>query len=162
MNETQSILFEIIYKIASIPNISKHKSTVLYGLANYVARYSLMNDHYYISEKAKAHIIKNKWSLNPLSRSKKSIKNGFTYEHPIPSNYITKEILKNPTKEKIKKILTKTDHIAIITQDENKQIKSRSKMPDKWKIGDNIWARYKNTKIKILKAKIKMEGVAHR
>jgi len=162
MNEIQSVIFEIIYKIASIPNVTKYKSTILYGLTNYVARYSLMNDYYFISKKAKNHILKNKWSINPLSRSKKSIKNGFTYEHPIPSNFITKEILSNPTKEHIKKILTKTDYIAIITQDENKLINLKSSMPKGWCIGDDVWVRYKNSDIKILDKKIKMEGVANR
>ena len=57
MNEIQSVIFEIIYKIASIPNVTKYKSTILYGLTNYVARYSLMNDYYFISKKAKNHIL---------------------------------------------------------------------------------------------------------
>ncbi len=162
MNEVQEVIFEIICKIATIPNVSKYRSTVLYGLTNYIARYSLMNDYYFISEKAKNHIIENNWSLNPLARGKKSIKNGFTYEHLVPSSFVTTEILINPSRENIKQILIKTDFVAIITQDENKNINLQSNMPIGWKIGDDVWVRYKDSNIKILDEKIKMDGVAKR
>ena len=94
MNKTQEALCEIIYRIASIKNISSFGSTISYGLTNYVARFSLMSDEYFVSKQAKNHILKS-WSINPLTRSIKSKKNGFTYEHVIPSSFVTKEILKN-------------------------------------------------------------------
>jgi len=161
MNKTQKTIYEIIYSIASIKNISELGSTVTYGLTNYVARFSLMNDYYFISKEAKKHISKI-WSISPLTRSIKSVKNGFTYEHVIPSSFVTKEILKNPTRNNIKDILIKTDLIAIITQAENKDINLTSSMPENWKIGDSPWARYEDSNITILEEKIKMIGVAKR
>ena len=161
MNKTQKIIYEIIYSIASIKNISELGSTVTYGLTNYVARFSLMNDYYFIRKEEKKHISKI-WSISPLTRSIKSIKNGFTYEHVIPSSFVTKEILKKPTRNNIKDILIKTDLIAIITQSENKDINLTSSMPENWKIGDSPWARYEDSNITILEEKIKMIGVAKR
>ena len=161
MNKTQEALCEIIYRIASIKNISSFGSTISYGLTNYVARFSLMSDEYFVSKQAKNHILKS-WSINPLTRSIKSKKNGFTYEHVIPSSFVTKEILKNPSKDNIEEVLIATDFVAIITQIENNGINLISKMPEGWKIGDDPWIRYKDSNITILKEKIRMSGVAKR
>ena len=70
-----------------------------------------MSDEYFISKEAKKHILKS-WSINPLTRSIKSKKNGFTYEHVIPSSFVTKEILKNPSKDNIRVVIGRDARIS--------------------------------------------------
>lgn len=162
MNDYQFKIFEIICKISSVSDLSKYGATLTYGLTNYVAKYSLMNEEYFISKNAKTHIINNKWNLKPLRRGLKSKRNGFTYEHVIPSSYVSKLILKNPSEENIKFLLKSTDLVIILTHQEHNSIPLKSKMPENWRIGDNEWARYNNTKIEILDEKVKMIGAVAR
>ena len=99
MNELQRVIFEVIVQITSVKDLqnTKYSSDVLYGLHSYVARYSLANDFNLASDKATMQLRKIKAldDRNMLPRSKKSRKNGFTYEHLVPANLISKEILKH-------------------------------------------------------------------
>ena len=84
----------------------------------------------------------------------------FTFEHPIPSSVI-RDLLRESSRslDDVEKILLQTSYIVVLTQSENKLIKSeyRSKMPRGWALGDDPYARYVDTPIQ-LDGVIKVRG----
>ena len=151
MNSKQEKIFEVIKAILRIKNFPEmfKDHTISYGVLNYVAKYSLAKDKYLISKKAldnikKKNIIKNQ----SLLRGSKSKKNGFTYEHPIPSNVISSELLKNRNDiDMISKILKWSDYIVVLTTQENLSLRNSGlerKMPADWTFFKNDpFERYK-------------------
>ena len=150
MNELQAKIYQIIIGMVSIENFAslyEESADVRYGFMNYVAKYSLAKDIYLCTEKAFQHIKqKDLFEESKLLRNRKS-GNKFTYEHPIPSKLISKEIVKNRIDhDLVKKILTWTDRIVIITEEEDSMLrkcKLISNMPIGWRFFEgNIFARY--------------------
>ena len=65
----------------------------------------------------------------------------------------------------ITSILKNTDYIVILSHFEDDKLRKVgliSSMPDNWKYGDDIFARYKKANINVLKKKIKMVGAIRR
>lgn len=88
----------------------------------------------------KAHIFKRK------AKSEVSL----IWEHVVPFNVIVDKFLENPTKENYLNLLN-LGVVCIITKDEDKKLSKLSdKMPGNWD-GKDIWARYKESKIEIVK-----------
>tara|TARA_B110000444_G_scaffold215308_1_gene213131 strand:+ start:81 stop:644 length:564 start_codon:yes stop_codon:yes gene_type:complete len=166
MNNLQKHLFEVIKLMVLNKNLNKeiltpsgkikmiNHGSIRYGFLNYVARFSLANDEYFITKEAKRLLdIKKLINDNGLLRSKKSKKNGFTYEHPIPSNVIGDLLIKNSKSEKdIKEILINTDKVVVLTNIENERLsfnKLNSSMPEGWQYknalinNSEFFARYK-------------------
>ena len=108
---------------------------------NYVAKYSLARDQYYITKECLDHLNRlNLITEKGLRRGSKSKKNYFTYEHPIPSNVIADELFENrKNPEIIKKILIWSDVVTVLTSKEDELLmrSHRSKMPTKWKFFEN-------------------------
>lgn len=72
------------------------------------------------------------------------------WEHVVPFKVIVDKFLENPTKENFLN-LHNLDVVCIITKDEDKELSKWSdKMPDGWN-GKDIWARYNDAKINIIK-----------
>ena len=120
---------------------------------NYVAKYSLAKDKYLITLKCLDHLKMNNF-LNDkgLRKGLKSRKNGFTFEHPIPSNRISQEIINNRNDlSMVEHILKWSDYIVVLTKEEDDSIKKaglQSKMPNNWNFfEDDIFARYKYSDI---------------
>ena len=138
MNELQKFIFKIIVNIFEIDHIEKFykKSEIRYGILNYVAKYSLARDKYYITKECLNHLNKlNLMTKQGLRRGSKSKKNQFTYEHPIPSNVIADELFDNRDNPEImKKILMWSDVVTVLTSKEDELLMRsyRSKMPLKW------------------------------
>ena len=113
MNQLQPDLADVIWALTSSDNFRKkaRNSAIRYGYLNYVAKYGLANDEYFISENALQHV--NRLNLvkdRGLLRGSKSRARKFTYEHPIPSNVIADEILRSAdTKATMIRILKKAD-----------------------------------------------------
>ena len=143
MNEIQTKLFEVICGIFSVENIEKHysESVIRYGILNYIAKFSLANDQYFVTEKSKKHLIDlGILRDGKLRRGSKSTKLNFTYEHPIPCAVIGSEIIKNyKSPEEIKYILEWSDKVTVLTSEENNQLNIfyRSDMPTGWKFFEN-------------------------
>ena len=110
MNELQEAIFEVLKSIFKNNNLlnrfQKHEeyrgqkiienSAIRYGIVNYVAKYSLANDEYFITEKCFKYLNQlNFFSEKGLLRSKKGTKFKFTFEHPVPSNIIADLLLEN-------------------------------------------------------------------
>ena len=98
MNELQEFIFKIIINIFKIDQIEQFYNTseIRYGILNYVAKYSLARDKYYVTNECLEHLYNLKLiNEKGLRRGSKSKKNQFTYEHPIPSNIIADELFKN-------------------------------------------------------------------
>lgn len=154
MNINQKKLFDLIVGIFSIENIEDYYSEafIRYGILNYIARYSLASDQYFVTKKSLAHL-KSLGVLkeNKLRRGVKSKSLKFTYEHPVPAKIIGDEIIKNcKDPGLIEKILMYTDVVTVLTKDENDILnqKFRSRMPVNWKFfQDSPFARYEQSGI---------------
>ena len=101
-----------------------------------------------------------------LLRGSKGSKNKFTFEHPVPSNIIAEEVIKNiGGKNKVKKVLRETDLVTVITYQENDMINKSgfaSKMPEDSFIKKNMFARYKMSGIEVPTRKIEVYGAIAR
>ena len=155
MNDLQEKLFNVILALVQIDDFPEYYKShaIRYGFLNYVAKYSLAKDSYLITDRALEHL-NNKGLLTEegLRKGLKNKKNGFTYEHPIPSNIISSEIVKyRDSKEKIAKILDWTDLITILTTEEDSLLTSANlikDMPKEWKfLKDSPFARYQKVGI---------------
>lgn len=178
MNEVQEAIYQVITSILKndflLKKFEKYEeyrgqkkidnSAIRYGILNYVAKYSLAKEEYYITEKCFKHLTKlNLISHKGLLRAKKGSKYKFTYEHPVPSNVITDLLLENHDDESIlKKILKETDIVTVLTYDEDKilnKFKLTSRMPSDWKIFKNSsFERYTYAGINIPTKKVKVYG----
>lgn len=143
MNELQNFIFKIIINLFNINQIEQFykRSEIRYGILNYVAKYSLARDKYYITKECLDHLNRlNLITKKGLRRGSKSKKNQFTYEHPIPSNVIADKLFENKENpEIIKKILMWSDVVTVLTSKEDELLirKYRSKMPSQWKFFEN-------------------------
>lgn len=72
-------------------------------------------------------------------------------EHVVPFNVIVEKFFENPTKDNFLK-LHSLDVVCIITKEEDARLKGdlNDKMPADWD-GKDIWARYKEAEIEIVK-----------
>ena len=150
MNDLQQDIFNVIYSIVKTIDFDRmyKNHTIRYGLLNYIAKYSLAKDSYFATEASQNYLLKNGFIKDgKLRRGLKSQKNKFTYEHPIPSNEIGREIVKsrnNP--EQIFKILEWSDKVTILTTEENEKFrpfKLTQKMPEGWEFfSGSQFARY--------------------
>jgi len=172
MNKKQMIWSKMICNIVCIPNIEKYGDDYMYMVRNSIAKYSLANDEYYITDNAleqlnnynnKKHIIKSLKENSVLRGWKKQLE--VKYEHTIPSKIVLNEIIKykNDT-DKILQILEISDCVTITTIEENNKLnkKYKSDMPSNWNFNDDIFARYKALNIKVSNKKIKMNGALYR
>ena len=155
MNELQKKIFNVINAIIEIDDFEEYYKdhTIRYGLMNYVAKYSLAKDKYLITKMCLEHL-ENKNFLNKkgLRRGLKSRKNGFTYEHPIPSNRICAEIINNRFNKKlVKKILDWSNHIVVMTTEENNSLRKiglQNNMPEGWLFfKSDVFSRYQNNSL---------------
>ena len=139
MNDLQNFILKIIINLFNIDQIEQFykRSEIRYGILNYVAKYSLARDKYYITKDCLDHLNRlNLITEKGLRRGSKSKKNQFTYEHPIPSNVIAYKLFENrENPEIIKKILIWSDVVTVLTSKEDELLMKnyRSKMPSQWK-----------------------------
>ena len=155
MNELQEKIFNVIKAIVQIDNFPAYYEdhAIRYGLLNYVAKYSLAKDKYLITRKAIDHLTKNNFlSDGRLRKGLKNRKNGFTYEHPVPSNIISTKIVEHRSDEAMLiKILEWTDKITVLTTEENTILTERGltkDMPMNWRFfQDSQFARYNSSGI---------------
>ena len=138
MNTTQIRLYDVIIALLRSPDFttSVKDSAIRYGFLNYVAKYSLAKEYYWVSPAAK-EVIEERGFIKKagLRRGLKSRKNGFTYEHPIPSNVIADAAIQSRgDAEKVKSILKWSDIVVILTSEEDAKLsgKLRTKMPEDW------------------------------
>lgn len=121
MNDLQKQYSIIIHSLVNLENIDFHNGDLGYGLSNYIAKYSLAKDKYYISKEA-YNLIQELFDNipNPLIRSSKQ-KNGFTYDHAIPVNKVKNKLLEltNKSLESVQNVLKASDYVTIITTFEN-------------------------------------------
>jgi len=163
MNKIQAALRDQI--LDTVKNIKKHKVGEILNwlLRNQIAKYSLANDYYFSTQFTLDQV--KKMNLDVTKRSIKTKKNKITYEHPIPSKVVFDLILKAKSEIEIIDILKKTDYIVILSHYEDKKLRAKgliSSMPEGWRYGDNVFARYEKANIEVLTKKIKMIGAIRR
>jgi hypothetical protein len=154
MNSQQRQISDVLWAILNVDSIEEsfHDSAIRYGILNYVAKYSLARNTYYVTETSLKHLGRLKL-LGPkgLRRGSKSIKNGFTYEHPVPSNVIADQLFSVRTnRELFYRTLAWSDLVTVLTTQEDKELASRyiSSMPDGWAFfADSPFARYEQCEI---------------
>lgn len=162
MNALQNVIEEIIYRIANTHGAFDHGDSVLYGFKNYIARHSLANDSYFVSENAFADLQSLSIRL-PLRRSKIGrLKTQFTFEHPIPVSLVAKQIKEsNRSRGEVKRILGYADCVTLVTKAEDRAVGTefRSSMPDGWSYHlSSCFARYDACGIEIRPEKILVVG----
>ena len=163
MNKIQAALRDQI--LDTVKNIKKHKVGEILNwlLRNQIAKYSLANDYYFSTQFTLDQV--KKMNLDVTKRSIKTKKNKITYEHPIPSKVVFDLILKAKSEIEITDILKKTDYIVILSHYEDEKLRAKgliSSMPEGWRYGDNVFARYEKANIDVLTKKIKMIGAIRR
>ena len=160
MNELQTVIFEIIFRIVNVENIFNYGQSTTYGLKNYIARYSLAADQYFISEEA-LELFKSLQISTPLTRSAIN-KKMFTYEHAIPASYISKLIQQSDlSRESVAELLKLSDCVSIITKEEDKLLakKYAYKMPEFCEVlNESPFQRYKEVEIKLSELKWSVKG----
>jgi len=78
MNELQNFIFKVIINIFKIEDIEQFykRSEIRYGILNYVAKYSLARDKYYVTKECLEHLknlnLITKKGLRRGSKSKKT------------------------------------------------------------------------------------------
>ena len=181
MNDLQKNIFKVIVSILETDGVLDRfedkesygdkkvmdNSSIRYGFLNYIAKYSLANNSYFITSKCYEHLqdlglIKE----GKLLRGSKGSRNRFTFEHPVPSSVIADAIIKNVgNKNKIKKILRETDLVTVITYDENNMLNKSGfmrKMPNNSFAQKDMFARYKMSGVEVPTTKIKVYGAIGR
>ena len=182
MNELQEAIYQVIISIFKNDLLSKkfekydeyrgqkiiNNSAIRYGILNYVAKYSLANDKYYITDKCLNYLTKlDLINEKGLLRGKKGSKYKFTFEHPVPSNIIADLLYENYDNEtRLKDILKETDIVTILTYEEDailNKTKLTSKMPPNWQIFQNSsFERYVYAGIETPHKKIPVYGALAR
>lgn len=162
MNALQNTILEIIFKIANVPGAFDYGDDVLYGLKNYIARHSLANNEYYVSENALASFPQHEL-LTPLRRNKiGKLKAFFTFEHPVPASLVARQIKNSGrTIEEISKILSVADCVTLVTKEDDRKMSltHHSKMPEGWVyFTHSSFARYDICEVKICDQKILVFG----
>tara|TARA_Y100000991_G_scaffold190986_1_gene157687 strand:+ start:530 stop:1078 length:549 start_codon:yes stop_codon:yes gene_type:complete len=178
MNHLQLAIFEVIKSIFGneFINIQTkdsagkylkpiiHNSAIRYGILNYVAKFSLANDDYLITQKCAEHL-KNKNLINAkgLLRAKKGSRYKFTFEHPVPSNIIGDLLYENRhNEEAMLKILEETNCVTVLTYDEDQQLRNSGlarDMPDNWELfQDSPFCRYSQCNIEVPTMRIPVYG----
>jgi hypothetical protein len=138
MNQLQADIYSIICSIVEINDFERmyKDHAIRYGLLNYIAKYSLARERYFITEHSLDCLLKNNIIKDGRLRRGSKITKVFTYEHPIPCNQIGKLIVENKSdRVEIKKILEFSDIVTILTKEENDQLKAnklQSRMPHGW------------------------------
>ncbi len=154
MNSLQEKYSKIICALLNVVDIDYFNGDLGYGLSNYIAKFSLAKDYYYISNQALA-IISNLYEERP-NRLIRSAKQGeeFTYDHAIPVNIIKRELLSLPLKtlEEVQTILSLSDYVMIITKEENRLLNFsglKENLPLGIQLRDNInpFVRYQEIQI---------------
>ena len=149
MNDLQEMIFEMLTKMFSANRLEDFwdSGDIRYGILNYVARFSLANDTYMVTDKSRRHLYQNGFLKDGrLLRAKKSRKNGFTYEHAIPSNVIANQLFNNRNSaDRMRDILMFSNLVTILTDEENAMLSKLyvSKMPQDWEFFvSSPFARY--------------------
>ncbi len=160
MNSLQDTICEIVYRIANVPNVFDHRDDVLYGLKNYIARHSLASENYFISTEAEKEFNRNGISY-PFRRGLID-KKQFTYEHPIPTNIVCKQIqISDRTLDSIRNILFFADCVTIVTKEQDGKLTKAfaSRMPEGWTyLADDKFTRYKQVGIVLSDRKVPVVG----
>lgn len=171
MNHRQKLVFIAIKSLIQNQEYSEddlRDSIIRYNILNLIARFSLANDTYLQTEIAKAHLVENTFMKDgQMTRSRKSQKNGFTYEHPVPCSVTCDLIMKDRfNDDAIKEILIKTNIVTILTAAENNLLNQhnlQSKMPKNWCFEtDNMFARYEVAGVEIPIKVVRMSGTINR
>ena len=161
MNDLQKNIYKVIVSIIETNGILEKfedkknygqdkiidNSAIRYGILNYVAKYSLANNSYFITSKCYDHII----NLGLLKKGKL-----------LRGSKVIKNI---GNKNKIMEILRETDLVTVISYDENNKINKSGyiqEMPENSLIQKDMFARYKLSGIEVPTRKIEVYGAIAR
>ncbi len=161
MNDLQKVLFNIIVNIVNTPGVFDYRNDIDKPIRNFISRYSLANDSYYVSESA--YELFDQFNLTlPLRRSKlRKLKEHFTYEHPVPSCVVLGLIKQSNQKpEEVEQFLKIADCVTLVTKKEDRVLNAhRDNMPEEWNyVTCSQFARYDFHELNIRKEKISVIG----
>ena len=130
-----------------------------YLLSNMIAKISLSDSEYYISEKALSEMNYNENEVYTRS----SLYKKFVFEHNIPCSVVRSELMRVQDEEDNPEwdiILDSCGSVVIITKEEDNILNKshKSNMGEGWKWGDDEFRRYELCGIKISDVKVKVKG----
>ena len=149
MNDLQTQLYEVIYSIATSFEFDRSykNSSVRYGFLNYIARFGLADEKYFVSPSARDVILgKTNASGEYLIRSFKKRCSDIVYEHVVPCKVVADLIMLNrASRDHIKYVLIKCGIVCIVTREEDNILRKcyKSTMPSNWDFENGTpFARY--------------------
>ena len=133
-------------------------ATHTYLNGNQIAMLSNAGDTYYITQKTKDKLDAN--LIDITDRRNKSIKNGYTFEHPVPCAVVRNQMANVNTIQEKSDIMLKNNHVVILSSEEDKTL-PRQNMPTDWD-GHNVWARYEAAGLQVMDETVSMHGPIRR
>jgi hypothetical protein len=167
-NKDQKALLEWICAGLSIPGVVSGAGDSKYLLSNMIAKIAAASDEYHLSLSAENVLRDQGADLNDAYKRSRYYgkKSPFIYEHPVPASVIRSEILSSASnRSRVREILSAETPVAVITREENKtldSLKLKNKMPDDWRFGDSVWARYRVAGIIMSDVRLKVTGAIKR
>ncbi|WP_157178804.1 hypothetical protein [Herbaspirillum rubrisubalbicans] len=97
------------------------------------------------------YLIADYYSQSALEALRSFPKKGLelAFEHVVPKDLMRKECEKRsqmgeiPAVDEIKQMIDESWHIAVIRKNEDRLVKPAKRMPDKWEVGGDVLARYR-------------------
>ena len=160
-NPDQRALIQWITAGLKIEEVRNFRGDSRYLLSNMIAKVTLSNPYYRISNEALKIFQERKVDLTKEYKRRDFYgkKQPFVYEHSIPASIVRSKLLERaPLKEsEVEKILLDAGTVAVILREEDKKLSSlklATKMPEGWRWGDDEFARYKAADIKLSDEKL--------
>ena len=164
-NSDQRALIQWITAGLKIKEVRDLKGDSGYLLSNMIAKVTLANSEYFISNEALKLINKMNIDLKKTYKRGKFYgkKQPFVYEHSIPASIVRSQLLDLAPLEQseVENILSSAGSVAMILREEDKKLsgmKLARKMPQGWGWGDDEFARYKTAGIELSREKLLIEG----
>ena len=164
-NSDQRALIQWITAGLKIKEVIDLRADSGYLLSNMIAKVTLANSEYFISNEALK--ILNQMNIDLKERYKRGKfygkKQPFVYEHSIPASIVRSQLLKHAPLEEseVENILLSAGSVAMILREEDKKLSSMKlarTMPQGWVWGGDEFARYKTAGIELSKEKLLTEG----
>ena len=164
-NSDQRALIQWITAGLKIKEVIDLRGDSGYLLSNMIAKVTLANSEYFISNEALK--ILNQMNIDLKERYKRGKfygkKQPFVYEHSIPVSIGRSKLLNDAPLEEleVENILSSAGSVAMILREEDKKLRSMKlarKMPQGWVWGNDPFVRYKIAGIKLSKEKLLTEG----
>ena len=165
LNVDQIALIKWITAGLAIKEVRELHGGAPYLFSNMIAKVTLAADQYFLSVNALNRLNQDKVDLNKIYKRSTFYgkKSPYMYEHTIPASIVRSKLLTvTPLEEEVINVLNAAGHVVMILREEDNLLRSNGltrKMPHGWEWGDDPFARYHSSGIKLSKTRIMMKGI---